>query len=431
MFSTLNSIKVSNFGLLNTINELYNSVKENSNKDLIEKLRSLEYKSKDYDKLKLKLPAIKTHGVFNGLTNNDLVELNGYMYFDIDNVNDTWYEYILEKYSNYISLLCKSIGGKGYSFFVKVDGLTIENHRQVYLFLANEVFNLLPIDMNAYSLNRNWFVSYDENCYINKKVSFSASCLLNSPQTPLLNTKTFKDCGPASGSLKENYDALNDTFFKNIIPFKLLQKQLSFETRYGDDIKGDYIVHYKEYHKAILPKEIKDGSKHKVYSRLINSLYYLNNDITKEQIFSLLYYINENRTDKKMKFERLVSLVKSICEKIETDGVIICKTRQKPIWFDPKSKLSGKDKRELAPKIMGVIRTNKTIDRINDAKDILINNGEKVSQNRVLEITGLSIATIKRNWNKCKGDINMHNKYTLNEIIMDENFIEKTMEILT
>ena len=116
------------------------------------------------------------------------------------------------------------------------------------------------------------------------------------------------------------------------------------------------------YHYVIIPKEIKDGTKHKIYTRIINGLYYLNPSINRIQILSFLYWINQNAKPK-MLIQKLVRLVNSICNNIEMTGEIIVKTKTKRIHFNKESKLTKNQKQKLSGQIMGKIKVNKTINR--------------------------------------------------------------------
>lgn len=83
MFNKLETLKRFNKEVL-TIKDLVKIVKSNPQKEIIEKIRNVEYKSTEYNNLKLKVNAITPHGVFSSLKNKDLISLSGYLYYDID-----------------------------------------------------------------------------------------------------------------------------------------------------------------------------------------------------------------------------------------------------------------------------------------------------------------------------------------------------------
>jgi DNA-binding CsgD family transcriptional regulator len=89
-------------------------------------------------------------------------------------------------------------------------------------------------------------------------------------------------------------------------------------------------------------------------------------------------------------------------------------------------KLTIKEKQIIAAKANGVLRTNSTIDKIQDAVELLLKNNEKITNKRIAEITGLSLATVKRNKLKEKTDPMSFNNYDTNS-----NTIENTLPTIT
>lgn len=82
------------------------------------------------------------------------------------------------------------------------------------------------------------------------------------------------------------------------------------------------------------------------------------------------------------------------------------KTRTKKIFFSPDSFLTTSDKQSIGAKVSGILRSNKTKDRIIDSIIQLEKDNIKVTKENIHKISGLSIATIKRNWKKEKKDPN-------------------------
>jgi len=130
----------------------------------------------------------------------------------------------------------------------------------------------------------------------------------------------------------------------------------------------------------------------------------------------------------------LYNFISRLCNYIEETGEIRIKPRIKRIHFNKDSKLTKKQKQSMGAQINGKIRTNKTREIIQNAKYELGIRNMKITQKEVSDFTGLSIATIKRNWSlkpeaievkipEIKPEIKPENK--LDEI-NEEDFFKET-----
>jgi hypothetical protein len=428
MFSKLHSVKKHSNQKI-TIDELYDLIKNNPQKDLIEKIRGVKPKSTEYKQLKLNVNCITPHTIQNGLRNNDIECLTGYLYYDIDNfdtideVNDT-----IKKLNDTfpISLICKSVGGMGISMLIKIDTNYevndtnfIDTYQYVRDLLINKGFN---IDKYAGGISRKMLISSDKDCIFNK-----VSLAINK-----VSLQTFKQSKHLNKSkqIKTNKEVMilqaNDTF--DVIDFETLIKDIKIETLYTKEINGDFIVEEMDYYRIFIPKIIKDGTKHKLYTRIINALYYINPSITKRQVYSYLYYIN-NMANPKMNILELKRLVFYICQNIENTGEVRIKPKIKRLHFKKNSKLTKNQKLSMAAQLGAKIKNNKTIILIQEARMECAKRNEIPTQKRICELTNLSIATVKRNWNKQLNDLTdlkvKNQNEQIYEEISEEDFFEE------
>jgi hypothetical protein len=440
MFSKLKTLKKFTKEIVD-INELIKLVSNNQQKELIDKIRSVEYKSKEYKDLKLNVNCITPHGTFNSLCNNGLISLSGYLYYDIDGfdteieLNDTKNKLID---TGIVSFICKSVGGKGLSFMVKVND-TINISSDTFTDLYSYVRSIFidkgyNIDLSANGLVRKMIISSDENVYLNNKVSLLVDevsfKIYQESLTKVKNIKLEGNRGIRS----------NDTFVYNL--FNLINKEdliLIEETQY--DINNNYNIEEIDYYKIFIPKEIKDGDKHRIYVRIMNALYYLNKNITMNEIYSYLYYINE-KSNNKMNDFYLRKYTFNICSGIEKNGIKI-KLRNKKIHIN--NKFNKNEKRAMGGKINAKIRQNNSLRLIEEARMKCASMNEIPTQKRIQEMTGLGIATIKRNWNKEYNDLTdikivkidnnekqLERDYKLSQLIEvgQDLFFEKETEII-
>lgn len=386
-----------------TIDELVSEIKNNQNKEIISKLHKLEYKSKDYNKLKESLPLIRINGSFSGLKGSDVISFNNYFYFDIDGeVLDK--DKLVKKYP-FISLITKSVGGRGIFFLVKIDnielnkgdiGVRISEHTKMWNYLRTEIFKDLNIDKNAYSIPRGCFIPYDENIYYND-ISYSID---------ILKYTTYKEVNKFKvnrGGKRVDVNTLNEPIYK-IIELNELLKRINIRTQYNKEIKELYAIEEINSYCITIPKIIKDGMKHKLYHRLINALVYINPNITLQEMISYIYHVN-NHAIKKMIQRELIRYTTLIYNHIMETGEVKIKPRIKKIHFKMENKnLSVRDKQVISAKVNGILRTNNTIDKIQEAINLIYSMNEVPTNQRLVEITGLSLSTIKRNKNKEKND---------------------------
>jgi hypothetical protein len=419
-----------------TIQQLQDIVKNNPQKEYIEYVRGLEYKSPEYNKSKENIHCIMPHGIFNGIGNLNLVSFSNYLYYDIDGINtenelnDT-IKRLCDTFP--ISFLQRSVSNKGFHFLIKLDDTFLRPNdtfffTEVYSYvreiLLGRGFN---IDMSASGLSRKMLLSSDEYCILNNEVSFSID---------MVSFNSFIELRMTNGKVKikskqsknESIE-LNDTFFE-LIPIKELLQQIKVETKYTKEIEGDFIVEDMEYYYISLPEIIMDGTKHKLYTRIVNALYFINNNISRSQILSYIYYVN-NRANPGMTSKYLYSFITRLCDKIEENGVKI-KPRVKRIHFNKDSNLTKKQKQIMAAKINGTLRTNRTRETIQKAKYELGIRNMKITQKEVAEYTGLSISTIKKNWTLDKKEISVEipevtdtKKEIILENIDEERFFNK------
>jgi hypothetical protein len=249
------------------------------------------------------------------------------------------------------------------------------------------------IDKSATGIVRRMIISSDDNVYFNDMVSLGLNMVSVNKFIESLNSSSKKI------KLKEDNDIKpNEPLSNEVITMDVLKNKIKIKSEYSQKINGDYTIDEMDFHFIAIPEVIKDGTKHKLYTRIINGLYYLNSEINRQEVLSYLYYIN-NRASPKMEFKQLKRLVEYVCNNIESTGEIKIKTRTKKIHFNKESNLDKKQKIKMGASINGRLRTNETIKKIKEAKELLLKNNEEITQIKVVELIGKSLSTVKRNWN--------------------------------
>jgi hypothetical protein len=113
---------------------------------------------------------------------------------------------------------------------------------------------------------------------------------------------------------------------------------------------------------------------------------------------------------------KLKELVTYLCNSIEKTGIVKLKTRKKRIHFNTGSNLSKREKQSMAAKITGAAKTNKTNEAVMTMKATLEAIGIIPTQVKVAKELGISLSTVKRNWNEAKIDL-----FTLDFTVKNNN----------
>lgn len=397
---------------------LQSLIKSNPNAGEIEQLRSLEYGSSEYKNFKVTnpFPCCKPHGIFNNMYSSNLkkntevlLKLSGYLYFDIDcsgvptqyrTCIEEYKTYVSLTYSSYISMLGKSIGGKGIFFLVKVKNLTEDNFLSVYDSLRTGVFKDLAIDNNAKGIARNFFIPSDTNLYVNDKVEVTVKEIIQNAKWSVgsikSNTKLKKDALPGTnpGSCHaSSYMPIGDLF--NILNLKT----------YVDTNGRDVLVEPVECIKCFVPKKIFNNTKHKTFRTMTNVLVHLNPGIPVYYIKSFIWWINQNYTCGTPMVQReMESIVQWAYEDSIKNGLWEGSAK----WLKTKYIHRHKDDKKTPEqrRIEGVALYNewkikKTLAILEDAISELRYFGEEVRIcNVVKKLKGIrGASTIKKYWN--------------------------------
>ena len=395
-----------------TFKMLQSLIKANSYSDLIEQLRQLEYGSEEYKTFKIDntLPCCKPHGVFKNIGGTEVLQkLSGYLYFDVDNSKipadykndiDSYKKMVIAENSDNISMLGKSVGGKGIFFLVKVDGLTEDNFLPMHEYFRNVVFRDIPIDTKALGIARNFFIPLDENIYINEKV-------ISATETLSTNIINKKDKGVAR-CIKGGIRLLRNDIHLSIpltsyIPIEELLSIINMKTPV--DTKGNsVVVKPLDFIKCFIPKKIHDGCKHKTFSGITNVLVHLNPHLPIIYFKSFIWWVNQNYTcGKKMLQREMEAVVQYAYYNSKTDGLWDTNMKwlkTKWIHFDKNCGYTPKQKQKIAARLTGDRKIAETTDIIKSAISELEQSGIPPIQIKVIERLReiRSSATIKKYW---------------------------------
>lgn len=386
---------------------LHQLIIDNPLKYKINRLREIYSKDRDLYKIeKRKLPNITPNCILNKRSlkgdefNLNFRESSGYIYFDIDNLEDvdSFKSEFIVKYRDKVSLVCKSISNKGISIFFKLSKTikTKEDHSLIWNHIKSNIFGDEKIDSNCSDIGRSMFISYDPEAYFNTKNVlviddlFEEDELQKGVNQPIL--------------VRGDNNTLNEPYLE-IVDFNEFMSILKFETQVNNISSIVDFIPIK-FSDVKFSKNIKDGQKHKIFTYMIHTLVHLNPTVDKKYIFSYLLFINNNFCNPKMDFKKLTTLFNFVYSSIKENNNYEYKGfKIKNIHFNKKSNISGDDKRIIASKLNGTIRSNSSIQKIKDAKEKLREEGLKITKLKIQKLTGLSKSTVSRHFDNNEIDL--------------------------
>ena len=388
--------------------QLIKQIKNNPEKPLLDWIRVLRKQGNDeYNKLKEGLPNITPNCMVRYRALKDekfqlnFIASSGYIYFDIDDIKDvdSYKEYFIKRYGHLVTMVCKSSSCGGISFLFKLTNTINSNEEflQIWDTVRTTILKDESIDIKCKDFGRAMYIPYDPDVYVNYENEItidSTNCL--SEKDSMNRKERVKH--PIS-SKKTN----------NRVDYSFLEKEkkqysiLSIEEVLKKIITKSFvpvdnlIVDFKpiEYAEVFIPKVIKDGTKHTIYTKMIHQLVYLNPTIEQEYIFSYLWFINNTHARPKMEKRELTRLFHMVYTNIKTTGEIHPSVNTKWVHFNPKYKLTGKEKNIVANILKGFFTRYQSINKIVAAKEELTHQGLKVTQKQVAQLSEMSLKTVQ------------------------------------
>lgn len=373
-----------------SLRSLIGLIKFNPEQEKIKELQTLVRGSEEYNEIKASLPCVKPHGTFKkyAITEN-FVRFSGFLYFDIDSCDVVKVKsQLIDKHSDKIFMLGKSVGGRGLFFYVRISNtevFTIHNFNTVWNYFREKVFGDFDIDNNAKGVVRNQVIPFDSDLYVND------IAIITIPNSVSLVSEA-KCIKGYNKDIKEIRNSTYDTF----LDIKECNKHIIWKTPYdigdADYATGDYQVG-----SLYIPRLITDGKKHKVYRSMVNVILFNNSSIEYKYIVSFINYVNQNHTDKPMKMSEMIFVVKSEYNRVKETGEYNG-IQNKHVIVNEKYK--GAVRQKIGAKAYGEYRVSKSKAAIKMVVDEMKAQNIKPTIKKVADILKgrLGEATIKRHW---------------------------------
>lgn len=385
--------------------ELIRNIRNNPDADKIETIRNLRKDGNEkYKILKSELPYI-TPGCMVTIRNLDetqfdqnFLQFSQYLYYDIDISGAEEYKSsFINKYGHLASLICMSVSGGGISVLFKVKNtITKENFSEIWQKVRDSILKDEPIDNNSTGIGRAMFISHDPNVFYNYENEIELEIANSYVEPDKKRGNQYKTCMNFNNTLISPFSTISLDEILN----KVITRTLVPVTNPVVDLKPvEYVAFY-------IPRIIVDGTKHNIYTSMIHTLIFLNPTIEREYIYSYMYYINNRFAKPKMELREFNRWFNMVYSNVKKTGKTMVTKELKYIHFNPDSKLTKKEKNNIANMLNGFKRKNDSINRIIDAKLELEQQGYRINQKRIVEISGLSAKTVRTHLNATLVDMN-------------------------
>ena len=324
---------------------------------------------KRYDEIKRNLPCVTLNFTFKHYKKDkNINKPTGFIYLDVDNLLKINLEHPLI-FASWVSL-----SGKGRGILVKVDNLSLDNFKETYIGISEKLG--INTDVNANKASQFTVLSYDKDIYINNdSTKWIASKIETSPTTIAIINKKRKDANVMGVNNKIRYDNLEDYDFKgkNYIIF-------------NDD--------KMQFSKAYIPPTIKSGLRNTHLSCIAYQIRALNKNLESTEFKRFILNVNSSVCKPPLEEKEVISIVGRIEKNKDIKPILNFERR---IIFNPKSGYNTKQKKSISNKLLGKLRSKKTLKELEFIVDKWDESSYgKLTQKRLQKISGKNIKTIEK-----------------------------------
>ncbi|PHS10024.1 MAG: hypothetical protein COA88_03055 [Kordia sp.] len=359
---------------------------DENTKDEIKSARFILKKlgKEQYDKVKKTLPCCTFNFLFNKRkTNKNLKEATGLIYLDLD------YNTEIDINNDYIYASWLSLSKTGRGILVKVDGLTLDNFKDTYNFIAG----LLNVDAddNARKATQFTILSYDPDIHINND-----STIVSAVEDIILEKKVHN-----TYTIRKEKEYVVDEMCNNFNDIKY--------NNFNDiDFKGkDYIIFEDEkvlFSELYIPKKIDIGERNTKLTSIAHQLKALNPSITKEAFKKFVFGVNSSRCAVPLSKEEIERIVEN---KYNIENIELISNKPRRVVFNQDSGISTSDKRKVTARCSGDIKIKNSNTKIEKALNIWnLKKHGKATKISISKLSGVSRNIVGKRIEQFKKQVN-------------------------
>jgi hypothetical protein len=374
-------------------------IKNNPEKNKIEKIRELRRSGLDYSSPKSYLPYITPNSLvrIRNLKDSDynLITPSSYVYIDIDDYPNSQKlkDRFIEEYGHFASLICLSCSSGGISILFKVSNLLkTENDFQIARhYILDNIIVGEKNDENVKDIARAMFISSDPDVFYNYENEIEIPAILFKRKR-----KENEKCLKESKKSHSDMIRIDCTSLDSFIPTPIdeVLAQLIFETPVNVE---NPVVDYKEvdYVEVRFKYLIKDGLKHRTFTSMLHKLLFLNPTADRQLLLSYLFHVNDGYTgNKKMSLRELIGLFETVYYGANVLGNSNVKPDIKRIHYN-KNCEANFSKRKVSGKIRGAIQKNQTKLKLKAIIEEMEEKGLSLSKSSISKHSGIHRDTIR------------------------------------
>jgi hypothetical protein len=390
-----------------TIDKVLSIIKNgDDNLKKINEARAIGKGNPSFDDVKMSLPSFRFNFKFHTkVSNANIISSTGLIYIDVDDCDS------IDLTNKYIFAAWKSISTTGFGILVKVNGLGLNNYSDTYNAISIELG--LKTDVGARKATQQTILSYDPNLFHNDN-----SLVFKAINKSIIQSYTER-------REERKLIVLKDTFIKS--------DKIRFDnvSDYFIDNESEFITFNDEKEKLcqpFIPKRIEIGKRNMIMFGVLSQMALLNPDTGAKWLKAIANTINDKFVVK-YSDEKINSIVGAVITKRENNTLEPYFNKERRIIFNPKIKITAKEKRIITAKEMGRIKTDKTKNEIySTIEGWDFNEKGIINQEKVSSILAKSIVTIKRNWSDVKDLVKSMNQDYKNGI---KSYTEANTDVLS
>ncbi|GAB1857344.1 hypothetical protein MHTCC0001_21800 [Flavobacteriaceae bacterium MHTCC 0001] len=386
------------------VTQIIDTIKNGNDKlPLIQAARAYDKSSKEYEVIKTELlPTFRFNFHFSDYAlNANITASTGLIYLDVDNVMDI-------PDNGFIYAKWKSLSTTGYGILVKTYNVTQDNFKDTYDHLG-ELLDI-NLDDNARKATQQTILSYDPNLYFNpNSITYSAVTVTNKtivtndnfndikkvPSTYIL--KKEKEGMGVNGTIYEHTSNTIDTTYNSKLRFNNISD-------YFIDNDDDYQV-FEDKIKICdpyIPRITNEGKRNDRMYYVLTQSKLLNPHLEYKSLKGLANTINK-RMFPRLPDNEIYSIINSVLKGFENGTLEMYYNRERRFLFNPKIKLSHREKMNIINPYNGKLKSEKTKQRIyGTIENWDFSLSGKITQIKIAELSGMSKRTVKRYWNEFK-----------------------------
>jgi hypothetical protein len=336
-----------------------------------------EGNKEQYNKIKSVLPCYTLNFGFDQYKKNtNIIGSTGLIYIDLDNETN------ITLSNELIFASWMSISNNGRGILVKIEGLNLRNFKYNYSIIAEELG--IVADKGASKATQYTIQSYDSKLYINDdSLTYIALEPTEKVPTTVLLKKSEKDSDEMGIILPIRFNTISDYDFKD--------KPYIYFPEDKESIGEIYVS-----------KRIEDGGRNGRLYAIGLQFRGLNPTLPSSEINRFLQAINIKYCKPPLKEKEVLKIFNNIMSVKDSQPNL---NKERRILFNPKIKLTKKEKMSIVNPLIGKKRREKTYEELKEfVKNWNYKEYGKITIDKLTEVSKKNKKTVAKNYKQLRND---------------------------